>query len=930
VTELPTGTVTFLFTDLEGSTPLWDQHPEAMKDALARHDAILGEAVAAHRGHVIKTTGDGVHAVFDTARDAVGAAVAGQRVLAEQRWGVTGPLRVRMGIHTGEAQLRDGDYYGTVLNRAARLTSVASGAQIVVSQVTADLLVDDLPGVALVDVGEHELKGLHRPETLYLVAAPGLDATTVPRPPDRAVGQRNSLVGRVEVLARLEESLARPGLVTVVGPGGIGKTRVLHEMTGRLGDEFSRTWVVDLVGARDGPAIESAVQAAMLPQRASTTGLPDIESPDFTAQVVSVVGSRRVLLAVDNCEHIVDAVSGILGGLLARCPGLSILATSREPLAVAGGRVIRLGPLELPPVGTGLDVEALGEAESVRLVLDRVRDAGGELRITPATAESLAEICLQLDGIPLALELAAARLTMTTPAELLGRLSRQLDVLKSRSQDERHRTLHSAIDWSYQLLDETEQTLLRRLGIFVGGFSLEAAEEVCSGTEDEPPATADDIYLTLVELVSKSLVVFDQENGRYRLLEPIRLFAFDQLERSHQDNALSARHAQWILHYSRAALAHVLTGGSTELGPGSPVLTGGSTAAGPGSPVAFRADLDNAHSALDWLHHTGDNKTFQQIVAALGTIWFMTDWRRGQEPTAIAVEMAANSSPRLRAAVLLSRGMVELRAANFDESTRCLTEARSAFAALGDTLGLAWSTFFLAMSFGWASAQPEQVDALWLEAASLFRELEMPVGEAWSLINLTTMAYMRGDLELSQHYFDQVVETTDSAAMTWVQGGLVAHRAQMTLEGGDIDQARREIQEGIALMRDTGDHWNLPWMIVEAAWIEIAAEQFDRAEALSKDALREALEYENVLHVSEALVYLAVVSFKRGDDRHARELVAASGWDLDPPFVLQNYPNSAIARALDLLHPIFDRHEDAARDGRALGAFDEARAITST
>jgi predicted ATPase/class 3 adenylate cyclase len=916
VTELPTGTVTFLFTDLEGSTPLWDRHPEAMKDALARHDAILGEAVSAHRGHVIKTTGDGVHAVFDTARDAVGAAVAGQRMLAEQRWGVTGPLRVRMGIHTGEAQLRDGDYYGTVLNRAARLTSVGSGAQIVVSQATADLLIDDLPGVGLVDVGEHELKGLHRPETLYLVAAPGLDATTLPRPPDRAVAQRNSLVGRLDVLARLEEALARPGLVTVVGPGGIGKTRVLHEITRRLSDQFSRIWVVDLVGARDFPAIESALQAAMLPQRASTTGLPDIESPDFTAQVVSVVGSRRVLLAVDNCEHIVDAVSGILGGLLARCPGLSILATSREPLPVAGGRVIRLDPLEVPPVGTGLDVETLSKVESVRLVLDRVQDAGTELRITPATAGSLAEICVQLDGIPLALELAAARLTTTTPAELLGRLSRQLDVLKSRGEDERHQTLHSAIDWSYQLLDETEQTLLRRLGVFVGGFSLEAAEEVCSGSEDEPPATADAVYLTLVELVSKSLVVFDQESGRYRLLEPVRLFAFEQLERSNEHDALSARHAQWILHYSRAALAEMLTGGST--------------AAGPGSPGVLRADFDNAHSALDWLHHTGDDKTFQQVVAALGTIWFMSDWRRGQEPTAIAVEMAANSSPRLRAAVLLSRGMVEMRAANFDESTRCLTEARSTFAALGDTLGLAWSTFFLAMCSGWASAQPEQAAAQFLEAASLFRELGMPVGEAWSLMNLTTLAHIRGDLELSQHYFDLAVETTDSAALTGVQGGLAAHRAHFTLEGGDIDQARRQIQEAIALTRQQGDHFNLPGQMLAAAWIEIAAKQFDRAEALSKDALQEAIEFEDVRYLSEALVYLAVVSFKRGDDRRARELLAASGWDRDPPFVLQNYPKAAIARALDLLRPIFDRHEDAARDGRALGAFDEARAVTST
>jgi predicted ATPase/class 3 adenylate cyclase len=910
---LPTGTVSFLFTDLESSSRLWEEHPEAMKAALARHDALLREAVEAHGGHVVKTTGDGVHTVFATARDAIGAGVAGQRALAAEPWNVTGPLRVRMGIHSGEAEHREGDYYGTALNRAARLTSVASGGQIVVSQATAELLIDDLPGIGLVDLGEHDLKGLRRRETLYLVTAPGLDVPApLNRQPDASIGPRNSLIGRADALARVEAALALPGLVTIVGPGGIGKTRLLHEAAERLHDEFSRTWNVDLVGARDGAAIESALQIALLSHRASMTAPPDLHYDDVTTQVVSAVGSRRALLAIDNCEQVADAVSAIVARLLARCRGLSVLATSREPLAVPDGRVVPLGPLALPAVGAEVDVDVLGNVESVRLLLDRVRDAGGELRITPATAEPLAQICVQLDGIPLALELAAARLTTTTPGELLARLSRQLDLLKARTHDPRHRTLHSAIDWSYQLLDQAEQKLLRRLGVFIGGFPLDAAEEVCCDTNDGLLPTADDVYLNLTELIAKSLVVFEPEKGRYRLLEPIRQFAHGQFERSQEAHALGQRHARWILRYSRATLAAVLTGDNVAV-------------------VRFSPDLDNAHRALDWLHRTGDDKTFLQIVAALGYIWFQTDWRRGRAATSIAVELVTTASPRLRAAILLSRGTVEQRAYDsFYDSARWLTEARSIYATTGDTLGLAWTTFFLGRATKWESEHPDRSSKLFLEAVALFRKLDQPIGEAWSLVNLAGETRARGDLDLAQHYLEQALKTTHTAGLTWVKANVLSELAVTTLERGDIDRARSQVREGIELQRQTGDAWNLTGILTQAAWVEIGAEQFDAAEALLNDALRTGIATDDEFQLAQGLLSLAVLSFKQADFRRARELLAGTGWDLDPPRVVQSHRNSGIARALDLLRPICtEDYEDAASDGRARGVLGTARAVVS-
>jgi len=910
---LPTGTVTFLFTDLESSSRLWEEHPEAMKAALARHDAILRDAVEAHGGYVVKTTGDGVHAVFTAARDAIGAAVAGQRALAAETWGATGLLRVRMGVHSGEAEHRAGDYYGTALNRAARVTSVASGGQIVVSQATADLLIDNLPGIGLVDLGEHDLRGLRRRETLYLVTAPGLDVPApLHRQPDVPIGPRNSLVGRADALAQLEAALARPGLVTIVGPGGIGKTRLLHEVAGRLGDQFSRTWIVDLVGARDGEAIESALQSAMLSHRGSMTAPPDIPDEDVTTQLASAVGSRRVLLALDNCEQVADAVAAILGRLLARCVGLSVLATSREPLAVADGRVVPLGPLELPAVGAEVDADVLSNVDSVCLVLDRVRDAGTELRITPATAEPLAQICVQLDGIPLALELAAARLTTTAPAELRDRLSRQLDVLKGRARDPRHQTLHSTIDWSYQLLGQAEQKLLRRLGVFIGGFSLEAAEEVCCDTDGGLLATADDVYLNLSELVAKSLVMFERDNGRYRLLEPIRLFAQGQLERSQEAHDLGQRHTRWILRYSRATLAAVFTGDNAAV-------------------VRFSADLDNAHSALDWLHRIEDTKSFLQIVAALGYIWFQTDWRRGRAATALAVEVAMTSSRRLRAAVLLSRGMVEQRAYDsFYDSAQWLTEARSIYATIGDTLGLAWTTFFLARATKWEAEHPDRTSTLFLEAIALFRGLSLPIGEAWSLVNLAAETRVRGDLDLAQHYLEQALKTTHTAGLTWVKANVLVELALTTLDAGDIDRARSHAREGIELQRETDDLWNLTGMLAQAAWIEIAADQFDAAEALLNDALHTGIATDDEWQLAQSLLVLAVLSFKQADYRRAREFAAATGWDLDPPLVVASHPNSGIVRALDLLRPICtERYEEAARDGRARGVLATARAVVS-
>ncbi len=678
IEALPEGIVTFVLTDIEGSSELWDLHPEHMAKALVRHEDVIQEVMHANRGLFLKSRGEGdaTLSVFAKATDALTASVSLQRRLANEVWPGDLGLRARVAVHTGEAQIRGGDYFGGTLNRAARIRGLAAGGQVLVSRATHDLVVDVLPAdLGLVPVGDHLMKGLRRQETLFAVHSPGLAApASVGQSTGVAQSAQAGLIGRGDALARVEAALRQPGLVTITGPGGIGKTRLLHAVCAQLRDEFSRVWSIELVAARDLAAIESAFQDALLPVASSPMQLPQQSEPtSLVSQLASTIGSRRTLLALDNCEQLLDHLPQLLAPLLARSPGLSVLATSRQPLELGGERVVPLLPLELPTVDADRVPDRLAEVESVLLLLDRARDAGADLRLTAANGTTIAQICRDLDGIPLALELAAARLATTSPADLLARLSGH-DVLKASGGDPRHRTLHDAIDWSYQLLEPSEQTLLRRLAVFVGGFTLDAAEAIGTGVDVDLLASADEVYLNLAQLVSKSLVVFERDEGRYRLLEPIRQFARARLEASDELDRVSDRHAMWALRVSNDMLIAQVRGSAFDVS---------------------LAELDNVHAALDWLYDRGDHVTYMRIVAACGYTWFQTKWRRGRAATELAVGMVQSARPRLRAAVILTRGMLEQRASH-PASIPWLEQARSMYRELADTAGQAWATFFLA------------------------------------------------------------------------------------------------------------------------------------------------------------------------------------------------------------------------------------------
>jgi len=542
--ELPTGTVTFLFSDLESSTRLWEEHAEAMKEALASHDRILRNAVAAHRGHVVKSTGDGLHAVFQIAHAAAEAAVAAQRALAEQQWGATGPLRVRMGLHTGEAEARSGDYYGPALNRAARLTAAAHGGQILVTQATEALLRDHVGGdLVLVDLGEHRLRDLSRPEHVFQVQAAGLAKEFPPlRSMDAFPGnlplQVSSFIGREREVVRVAEALAVARVVTLTGVGGVGKTRLALQVAAEVLPRFREgAWLCELAAVRDPAGVVGALAAVF--------GVTVRAGQSLEESLVEFLGTKRLLLVVDNCEHLLEAVAEALEVLERSCAGVVVLATSREGLALDGEQVVPVPSLPAPPADADLD--AVGRADAVHLFVERGRGVDPEFNLTVENGAAVAQVCRRLDGVPLAIELAAARVSAMNPAELARGLDRRFETLAGgrRRAVQRHQTLRAAIDWSYELLTEPERRLLARLAVFAGGCTRDAAEVVCAGA----PIDAPRIFDLLTSLVARSLVVAerDRPQTRYRLSETIREYGEERLAEHDETEEVRARHAE---HYT--------------------------------------------------------------------------------------------------------------------------------------------------------------------------------------------------------------------------------------------------------------------------------------------------------------------------------------------------------------------------------------------
>lgn len=526
----PTGTVTFLFTDIEGSTPLWDSFPDAMGPALVRHDEILRRAIAGAGGHVFSTGGDGFGAVFARAGSAVDAAVSAQRQLTNEDW-VGGPvLRVRMGVHTGEAEERDGDYFGPPVNRAARIMSASNGGQIVLSSLTASLI-DGVSDFKLYDLGAVQLKGVVQPLHVVGVGGDGhewvdtplltteISRGNLPRP-------QTEMVGSLADLQRQVANLAQARVVTLTGSGGVGKTRAAIEIGWLVVDDFiDGVWLVELAPIADPDLTVTGIATTLgvLPQ----PGMTMIES------IVDWCYGRRMLLIIDNCEHVLDPVVDLVRAIVAGSPTVTTVATSREPLGVDGEIVVRIPSLQ--------------ENDGTELFTMRAASADSSFRPSDADRDSIAAICRRLDGIPLAIELAAARIRSLSPSDLLARLDDRFRLLRGAGRGglERHQTLRATVAWSYQLLSPDNQVLFDRLSVFAGTFDLVAATAICADHDlDEY-----DIIDLLGDLVDKSMVIAvrSDRGTHYRLLETLRQYGEERLDGQGATAALRDAHLGWFV-----------------------------------------------------------------------------------------------------------------------------------------------------------------------------------------------------------------------------------------------------------------------------------------------------------------------------------------------------------------------------------------------
>jgi predicted ATPase/class 3 adenylate cyclase len=557
--ELPAGTVTFLLTDIEGSTRLWETEPEAMEVALQRHDRLLADdVIEGHGGAVIASRGEGdsFFAVFHSAVSAVEAAGMCQLRLEGEVWPANLALRVRMGLHTGEVRVRGGDHVDyTPINRCARVRAAAHGGQVLLTKATSDLVAGGLGGgFGLKRLGEFRLRDLAAPELIFQLIHADLP---VEFPPIHTIAERtgnlplqvSSFIGRARELDQTAAALEGARLVTLTGAGGVGKTRLALQVARQVSPRFGDgAWLCELAPVRDVAGVDDAVAAVF--SVTAPAGLSTSEA------LVEFLRAKQLLLVLDNCEHLLEAAAALADVLQRSCERLVILATSREGLGIEGERLVPVPPLTVP--GTDADLTAITQAEAVRLFAERAAAVKPEFAVTAENAAPVAAAVRRLDGIALAIELAAARIAAMTPAELARRLERSFAVLGAgrRGTLPHHQTLGATIDWSYQLLAEPEQQLLARLSVFAGGCTLDAAEAVCSGEGIDP----DTVFELLASLVARSLVIAEEHGleTRYRLLETIRQYGEERLTEAGETDRWRARHADYyagvlnqILHHDR-------------------------------------------------------------------------------------------------------------------------------------------------------------------------------------------------------------------------------------------------------------------------------------------------------------------------------------------------------------------------------------------
>lgn len=774
---------TFLFTDLEGSTRLWESEPERMRAALARHDESARAAVAAHRGELVKMTGDGLHAAFEDPLDAILATVSLQVEMleAEGLFGV--PLRLRCGLHAGSAERRDNDYYGTAVNRAARIMSAAHGGQVLVSGAVASRLADRLPAdLRLRDLGEVRLRDLADPERLFQLIHPRLRSEF---PPLRALGETpnnlphhlSSFVGRERELSAVRELLAANRLATVVGMGGMGKTRLALQAAAELTEGFrDGVWLVELAALRDAERVVQAV--------ASTLGVVEGAGRPLLDALARHLKPRKALILLDNCEHLREASAAVARALLEAAPGVRILATSREPLQLAGEAILLLSSLAVPSPLAAAEVAALRQYASVQLFVERAAAASPRFSLDAGTAPAVSAICHRLDGIPLALELAAARVRTLPVHQIAEGLKARLRTLSSRdpTAHPRQRTLEALVDWSHELLAEDERRLLRHLAVFSGGWTVEAAEGVCSAAGPEHATVLE----PLSRLVEKSLVAMEGAGERYRLLETVHHYARARLEASGEGPELARRHFAFYRDLARQARAALV---GPEQSRWLAILD------------AERENILAAHAAVD--AGAADAAAGLELASLMKLYWINRGLPRlGERVTREALgRPGAQARDEARCRALFDAGQLRYFMGDYESARPLLAESLAIARELRDDAKVAAVLQPLGMTT-LGLGERETAAALLREALAFAEKLENHRGIATACTALGQCRRLEGRMDEAAALFERTAALSrESGDREMLAVGLL-NLAMAAIERGLCDESPPRIAEAIDIAEE--------------------------------------------------------------------------------------------------------------------------------